>query len=179
MAIRDMHPVAESFDDAVVIADSRRRPEVFHVLFDRHYERVRRYAWGRIGAAGDDVAAEVFVIAFASRERYDLTRPDAVPWLLGIATNLIRRHHREEQRRLRLLAALGSERPSAGGRDGVDPAVAAAIGRLHRRDREVLLLFAIGELSYTEIARALGIAEGTVRSRLHRARRILKEVMSG
>jgi RNA polymerase sigma-70 factor, ECF subfamily len=178
MAIRHMHQVMGSLDDAMVIADSRRRPETFHVLFDRHYERVRRYAWGRIGAAGDDVAAEVFVIAFASRERYDQTRPDAAPWLLGIATNLIRRQHRDEQRRLRLLAALGGERPSEAGAEGVDPAVAAALARLHRRDRDVLLLFAIAELSYTEIAQALGIAEGTVRSRLHRARRILKEVMS-
>lgn len=178
MAIRDMHPVIGSLDDAVVIADSRRRPEAFCTLFDRHYERVRRYAWGRIGPAGDDVAAEVFVIAFASRERYDLTRSSAVPWLLGIATNLIRRQYREERRRLRLLAALGSERPFEAGGDRVDPTVATAIGRLHRRDRDVLLLFAIAELSYTEIAQALGIAEGTVRSRLHRARRILKEVMS-
>lgn len=173
-----MQPVTGSLDDAMVIADSRRRPEAFHVLFDRHYERVRRYGWARIGAAGEDVAAEVFAIAFAARERYDLTRPDALPWLLGIATNLIRRQHREEQRRLRLLAALGGERPSDATAGAVDPAVAAAMGRLHRRDRDVLLLFAIADLSYAEIAQALGIAEGTVRSRLHRARRILKEVMS-
>lgn len=56
--------------------------------------------------------------------------------------------------------------------------VAGALGRLHRRDRDVLVLFAVAELSYAEIAQALGIAEGTVRSRLHRARRRLKEVMS-
>jgi RNA polymerase sigma-70 factor (ECF subfamily) len=177
MAIRDMQPALGSLDDAVVIADSRERPEAFHILFDRHYERVRRYARARIGAGGEDVAAEVFAIAFAGRDRYDLTRPDAVPWLLGIATNLIRRQHREEHRRLRLLAALGGERPSDATAETVDPAVAAAIGRLHRRDRDVLLLFAIAELSYAEIAQALGIAEGTVRSRLHRARRIVKEVM--
>jgi len=177
MAIRDMQPVMGSLDDAAVIASSRARPEAFHALFDRHYERVRRYACSRIGATGDDVAAEVFVIAFAARQRYDLTRPDAVPWLLGIATNLIRRQHRDERRRLRLLAALGSERPSEAGGERVDPSVAAAIGRLQRRDRDVLLLFAIAELSYAEIAEALGIAEGTVRSRLHRARRILKEVI--
>ena len=173
-----MQPVMGSMDDAAVIADSRRRPEAFRVLFDRHYERVRRYAWARIGPAGDDVAAEVFAIAFAGRDRYDLARPDALPWLLGIATNLIRRQHREEQRRLRLLAALGSERPPVARAEGIDPVVAGVLGRLHRRDREVLVLFAVAELSYAEIAQALGIAEGTVRSRLHRARRRIKEVMS-
>jgi DNA-directed RNA polymerase specialized sigma24 family protein len=106
-----MQPVIDAVDDGSLIADSLSRPELFRVLFDRHYGRVRRYAWARIGAGGEDVAAETFTIAFARRARYDTTRPDAVPWLLGIATNLIRRQHRVERRRLQLLAALGGERP--------------------------------------------------------------------
>ena len=172
-----MQPVIDGVDDGNLIADSCRRPEAFRVLFDRHYERVRRYSWARLGPAGEDVAAEAFAIAFARRADYDTGRPDAVPWLLGIATNLIRRHYRDEQRRLQLLAALGSERPADVSITSPDPAVAAAIGRLHRRDRDVLVLYAVADLTYGEIAAALGIAEGTVRSRLNRARRILKETI--
>jgi RNA polymerase sigma-70 factor (ECF subfamily) len=172
-----MQPVIDAVDDGNLIADSRSRPEAFRVLFDRHYERVRRYAWARIGAGGEDIAAETFAIAFAGRARYDTTRPDAVPWLLGIATNLIRRQHRDEQRRLRLLAALGCERRPESAVETASPAVARALGQLHRRDRDVLVLYAVAELAYAEIAEALGIAEGTVRSRLNRARRILKETI--
>jgi RNA polymerase sigma factor (sigma-70 family) len=172
-----MQPVIDAVDDGNLIADSISRPELFRVLFDRHYGRVRRYAWARIGAGGEDVAAETFTIAFAGRARYDTTRPDAVPWLLGIATNLIRRQHRGERRRLQLLAALGGERPPEGSPETTSLAVATALGQLHRRDRDVLVLYAVAELSYAEIAEALGIAEGTVRSRLNRARRILKETI--
>ncbi len=172
-----MQPVIDAVDDGGLIADSLSRPELFRVLFDRHYWRVRRYAWARIGAGGEDVAAETFTIAFARRARYDTTRPDAVPWLLGIATNLIRRQHRGERRRLQLLAALGRERPPERPPEPASLAVAAALGHLHRRDRDVLVLYAVAELSYAEIAEALGIAEGTVRSRLNRARRILKETI--
>jgi RNA polymerase sigma-70 factor (ECF subfamily) len=172
-----MQPVIDGVDDGTLIADSCRRPEVFRVLFDRHYERVRRYSWARLGAAGDDIAAESFAIAFARRADYDTARADAVPWLLGIATNLIRRQYREEQRRLQLLAALGAERAQETTIPSLEPEVAAALQRLHRRDRDALLLYAIAELTYGEIAAALGIAEGTVRSRLNRARRILKETI--
>lgn len=173
-----MQAVSGGVDDAAAMAASRERPEQFRIVFERHYERVRRYAWARVGAAGEDVAAEAFAVAFARRADYDLARSDALPWLLGIATNLIRHEYRDERRRLRLLATLGGERLS--GHPPVDRGrgVAAAVGRLHRRDREVLVLYAVGELSYAEIAEALGIAPGTVRSRLHRARRAVQEVLS-
>jgi RNA polymerase sigma-70 factor (ECF subfamily) len=133
--------VGDSFDDGAVIAASRREPERFRVVFDRHYERVRRYAWARIGSGGEDIAADVFAIAFEWRDRYDTARRDAAPWLLGIATNLIRSRYRQEQRRLRTLTALGREREQA---------------PLHRRDLDALTLYAIEDLSYAQIAEALG-----------------------
>jgi RNA polymerase sigma-70 factor (ECF subfamily) len=177
LAIVGMQPAVQTAHDGAMIAESYRRPELFRVLFDRHYERVRRYACARLGAGGEDIAADVFAVAFACRGRYDVARADAAPWLLGIATNLIRRQHRAERHRLRLLAALSAERSPDPVYEGVSQAVARALERLARRDRDVLVLYAIGELSYAEIAQAMGIAEGTVRSRLHRARRILKEAI--
>ena len=169
----------ESQADATVIAASLQRPEAFRTIFDRHYDRVRRYAVSRVGGAGEDIAADTFVVAFQRRRRYDVQHRDAAPWLLGIATNLVRRVHRDERRRLRTLAALHAERPPAApeSADGSPSEIAHVLLRLHRRDRDVLLLHAIEDLSYAEIAAALGIPEGTVRSRLNRARRILKEAL--
>jgi len=167
--------------DARLIARSLEDPDAFRDLFDRHWTRVRRYAAARVGDAADDVASETFATAFQCRGRYDLTRADAAPWLLGIATNHVRRLRRAEHKRLRALAAAGA---ASGPLQLVEPApprdgaLAHALLQLDRRDRDVLALFALADLSYAEIAAALGIPEGTVRSRLNRARRIVKEVLA-
>jgi RNA polymerase sigma factor (sigma-70 family) len=131
----------------------------------------------------DDLTSEIFSVAFRRRSSYDDTREDARPWLYGIATNLVRRHHRTEQRRLRAYAR--STLPTedfdvAGAIARVDAgaqktAVAAALAQLKPADRDVLLLFAGADQSYQDIAAALEIPIGTVRSRLNRARRIVRE----
>ncbi len=85
--------------DADVIELSRREPEQFAVLFRRHAPQIQRYVLRRLGPdAADDVVAETFLLAFRQRDRYDLARLDARPWLYGIATNLIGRHRRAEIR---------------------------------------------------------------------------------
>jgi RNA polymerase sigma-70 factor (ECF subfamily) len=111
--------------------------------------------------------------AFDGRRRYDRSRADALPWLLGVASNLLRRHWRTEKRRLDAYAR------SAGSRGGVttEPLaadLAAAVKALPRREREPLLLHAWAELSYDEIALALAVPVGTVRSRISRARARLR-----
>ena len=58
------------------------------------------------------------------------------------------------------------------------PAIAAAFQTLHAEDRETFLLFALGELTYDEVAVALAIPTGTVRSRIFRVRKILREQLS-
>jgi RNA polymerase sigma-70 factor (ECF subfamily) len=132
------------------------------------------------------VVAETFLVAFERRATYDLTVADARPWLLGIATNLVHRRHRSETRLYRSLqrvAGQSREHDGDAGTDRVDAgvdaartsgAVAAALADLPARDRDVLLLHAWGELPYADIARALDIPVGTVRSRLSRARRVLR-----
>src|SRR5919201_6732319 len=87
--------------DAQAIGASLADPEVFTVLFDRHFTAVHRYVQRRVGTdLADEVAAETFTRAFDERRRYDTSRADAKPWLLGIAANLLRRHWRSERRRL-------------------------------------------------------------------------------
>ncbi len=162
-------------------------PAAFAELFDRHAVAIYRYLARRAGPqAADDLVAATFLVAFERRAAYDLDRADARPWLYGIASNLVGRQHRDEARMLRAYARSGVD-PAA--EDGMDraleradaqasgPAVAAAVAELAVEDRDVLLLFAWASLSYAEIAQALAIPVGTVRSRLHRARRRVRAAL--
>jgi len=171
-------------EDARAIADSLRRPSAFEAVFTRHFAAVHRYAQQRVGVdAADEIAAETFLQAFDHRRRFDTTQPSARPWLLGIATNLMRRRWRDEKRQLaayaRTLEAAVADGAAAETAappvDGVDRDLAAALASLTGDDRDALLLFVWADLSYLEIADALDIPVGTVRSRISRARRRLRE----
>jgi RNA polymerase sigma factor (sigma-70 family) len=171
--------------DAEVIAASCADPEQFTLIFDRHFRTIHHYLARRVGTdTADDLAATTFTEAFAQRTRYERDRPDARPWLYGIATNLCRRHRRTERRKLRAFARSGIDPlvPDDTGRAdarmdalATGPAIAGALASLSLREREVLLLFARGDLSYSQVAQSLGIPDGTVRSRLNRARRKVRE----
>jgi RNA polymerase sigma-70 factor (ECF subfamily) len=183
------HLVSSPDSDAAIIEASRGDPERFAAIFDRYFGEIHRYLARRVGGeAADDLAAEVFLAAFSQRRRYDVARGCARPWLYGIATNLVGAHRRQEARYLRALARVerqprwqGEEERAA---DRVSaaaarPALTAAIAALAPGDRDVLLLVALAELGYPEIAQALGIPEGTVASRLNRARRQLRASLGG
>jgi len=177
----------EPDSDASVIAGSLDDPSRFGELFDRHATSVFRYLVRRVGVdEADALLGEVFSLAFEKRARYDLERPLARPWLYGIATNLLAHHWRSEARRIRATACLLARRQS--GEDATDrlvdaldaeelwPRVADAVAQLPAPERDVLLLYAWEDLGYEEIAAALDIPVGTVRSRLNRARTRLREL---
>jgi RNA polymerase sigma factor (sigma-70 family) len=168
--------------DSDIVGRSREHPAVFAELYDRHARTVHRYAMRRLGGdAADDVAAETFLVAFERRDRFDLAYDDALPWLLGIATVLIRKHRRVEARVWQAVAASGQPEAVADDRDDrLDAglavrALAAVIRRMPARDRDALLLYAWADLGYEGVARALDVPIGTVRSRLNRARRVLRQ----
>ncbi|BCY06037.1 RNA polymerase sigma factor [Actinoplanes sp. L3-i22] len=167
-------------EDGVLIRESVGDPERFAPLFDRHAVTVHRYLARRIGPPADDLLAETFLIAFRRRADYQPLRLEVRPWLLGIATNVLHRHVRQEERRYRALArAAGQQDPPPdpeGAEDRLDARairaeLAAALAKLKAADRDALLLLAWGQLSYAEIAATLAIPIGTVRSRINRARR--------
>jgi RNA polymerase sigma factor (sigma-70 family) len=167
--------------DAELMAGSGAEPELFAVLFDRHATGVHRYLGRRVGDLADDLLSETFLIAFRRRAAYRPEHVEVRPWLLGIATNVVHGHLRTERRRYRALARASAEPPSSGpgpedshdrlAAQALRGPLAAALASLEPRDRDVLLLFAWGQLSYEEIAAALDVPIGTVRSRLNRARR--------
>ena len=144
----------------------------FHALFDAQYAPVYRYLAHRLGdpAAAEDLAAETFLRAYAARASFRPGSPRA--WLFTIATNLLRDHARGAGRRDAALAAWAGREPAAGEPEYElpDAQLALALAALRVEEREALLLFAWAELSYEEIATVTGVAVGTVRSRLARAR---------
>jgi RNA polymerase sigma-70 factor (ECF subfamily) len=179
-------------DDAGLIAESCLAPERFGVVFDRHAAAIHGYIARRLGRdAADDLVAETFLVAFRQRGGYDPAQPSARPWLYGIATRLVSRRRRDEVRFFRAIA-----------RTGIDPAadpvaepvadevirradaktlhhqLAGALAGLAAADRDALLLVADG-LSYAEAAQALGVPDGTLSSRVARARRKLRAGLGG
>lgn len=178
--------------DYDLIRASLHRPEVFAEIFDRHAPAIHRFLSRRVGDLADDLLSETFLTAFRRRGDYRADRVDVRPWLYGIGANLIRRHQRDEVARYR---ALGRSSVSAvvprfrsadefdGAVDRLDaqalgPSLASALAALEARDREVLLLIAWGDLNYAEVATVLDIPVGTVRSRLHRARRRIQACLA-
>lgn len=182
--------MAEARSDTELLARAGSEPELFGVLFDRHFATIHRYLERRIGAeSADELAAEVFRVAFEQRRRFRSLHESALPWLYGVATNLMLKRWRGERRRLRALARLEAtaERDGTvfeGAEDRVDARteraqLLEALAALPQGDRDVVVLIAWEELSYDEVAAALAIPVGTVRSRLNRARRTLSELLAG
>jgi RNA polymerase sigma factor (sigma-70 family) len=188
VATRPVHTVTDT--DAEIIGRMHGDPALFAIVFDRYYPAIHAFACRRLGRdLADDVAAETFLVAFDHWQRYDTRRSSARPWLFGIASNLIAHQQRSEARRYQAFARADSA--AAADADSTDRIVGkvdaqAVRGRLARAlrditpsDREVLLLIAWAGLSCEETAQALEIPAGTVRSRLHRARKLLQAALGG
>lgn len=165
--------------DGVVMAASVDEPERFAEIFDSHAPIIERYLARRVGPdLARDLLSDTFLAAFGKRARFDSGQKSALPWLYGFASVEVARHRRAEVRRLELTRRLPTEhepafddsaldRVSAQSRSGE---LAAALAQLRAGERTVLLLWAWEDLSYEQIAAALDIPLGTVRSRLSRAR---------
>ena len=174
--------------DNEIIERSRDTPGAFAGLYDRHAGAIYRYAARRLGVGvADDVMSETFLVAFERRAAFDPTVGAALPWLYGIATTLMKKHARLEAASWRGMAASGAAEvvtddiASLESRVDAEASVrriSSALRRMAKRDRDALLLQAWAELSYEDIALALGVPVGTVRSRLNRARRMLREAIS-
>ncbi|WP_242903399.1 RNA polymerase sigma factor [Actinomadura terrae] len=161
--------------------------DAFAEIFDEHAGVVYRYAVRMVGdrAAAEDVVSLTYLEAWRQRERI---RPDGEslrPWLLGIAANVLRNTARAARRHRAALARLprGDTVPDfaddlVGRMTDAEQlaAVWAALSRLRPKEREVFTLVVWSGLDYAEAAEALGVPVGTVRSRLSRARRRLREL---
>ena len=164
--------------DAECLARSLNEPIAFELIFDRHFGAVHRYLHRRAGRElADELTAETFALAF-SRRGSCRASGSVLPWLYGIATNLLHRYRRAERRQLHAYNRSGVDRSvayedEADARvDGssLDARLAGALAAMRPRERDALLLYALADLSYEEVALALDVPVGTVRTWLHRAR---------
>jgi len=153
--------------------------EAFGRLFERHGERIHGFALRRTAdvTAAEDITAIVFLEAWRRRHEVMLHQPSALPWLYGVAANVLRGRNRSRRRHRAALERLARLRPPAielveCRSEALEEtrSILAAVAQLPRRERDVLSLAVWEGLSHEEIAVALGIAVGTVKSRLSRAR---------
>jgi DNA-directed RNA polymerase specialized sigma24 family protein len=122
----------ETCSDAQLLARALREPELFGVVFDRHFATIHRYLERRAGPdAADELSGEVFRIAFERRKRFRPVHESALPWLYGLATNLLLKRWRGVERHARALGRLevvsrNGDRPEL---DRSDDRVAASAAR--------------------------------------------------
>jgi RNA polymerase sigma factor (sigma-70 family) len=166
----------DSCSDSELLAGLPRHPELMGVLYERHALAVFRYLARRAGPpAAEDLLSEVFIAALSASSRVVAhDSGSALPWLYGIALNVLRRHFRERR------PGVGVARDPGMDWDAVDERLdawaergrlRAALAGLSESDRELLLLVAWEGLTHAEAAAALGISPVAARSRLHRARK--------
>jgi RNA polymerase sigma-70 factor (ECF subfamily) len=165
------HPEAASS-----VTDQRSVEQAYRL----HLPAILRYLRRRLGDdVAEDAAADVFTRAIRAHANGQAV---SLPWLFGVAANVISERRRSERRRLRAIERLAEQASSAETpveeRAALDPALVRALRSLSRRDREALLLVAWGELTYDQVAEALGVPVGTVRSRIFRARSQLASTTS-
>jgi len=160
--------------------------DAFGLLFERHAKTIYNYCFRRLGdwSAAEDMLTVVFLEAWRRRDT-EVQDDKVLPWLFGIATNVVRNRRRSERRFAAALRRMPEPQPEANFAERSDerlddealmrPAL-DLLAMLPRHEQEVFALCAWMELSYEDVALALGVPVGTVRSRLSRARRRLREL---
>lgn len=181
------HEQAVDVDDSVLWSRARSGDsEAFGMLFERHARTIYNFCFRRVGnwATAEDLVSIVFLQAWRRLDK-PLPRGKELPWLFGIATNVVRNRRRAERRHAAALRRVPKASPEPSFADDSDQRVdddelmgraLGLVARLPRREQEVFALCAWAELSYEDAAIALRIPVGTVRSRLSRARARLREL---
>jgi RNA polymerase sigma-70 factor (ECF subfamily) len=165
----------EKGSDAAVLAGLRSQPELIGVLYERHAAAVFRFLVRRVGpGAAEDLLSEVFVAALGARTRVvGHDSGSALPWLYGIALNVVRHHLRRAAAPGHVLLDLGMDWDAIEARvdaQALRGQLRAALSALSPVERDLLLLVAWEGLTPGEAADTLGISKVAARSRLHRAR---------
>jgi RNA polymerase sigma factor (sigma-70 family) len=173
--------------DAELITRSMTEPRCFAPLFERHAVAVHRYLAAKTSSADvEDLVSETFLTAFSCRGRFDVSHRGALPWLFGIANNVLRHHWRSESRRQSRLRRVVPLKDTADPTDQLvehldtkahESGFAEAFASLSEHQRETLILIGDLGLSYEDAALTLGVPIGTIRSRLNRGRARLRELL--
>jgi RNA polymerase sigma-70 factor, ECF subfamily len=157
--------------------------ECFGLLYDRHAGAVYGYLLRRTGSwtEAEDLTSAVFLLAWAKRARVVIDRDSLLPWLLGVARHALLNQRRTTARYRHAVAKIMPEAVPDHSDDVADRLddqrraieLRSQVRRLPRHERDVIELCVWAELDQKAAAVALGVAVGTVKSRLSRARRRL------
>ena len=177
-----MAGIPSGASDAELLRLSDEDGEAFGLLYDRHVDSIFTWLRARVGEPAADLTAEVFARAWLARQRFrHESDPSALPWLLGIARNVLRESLRKRRvedaarRRLgmpRLLAEDAALEAIDDGRS-LSESDRRALASLPERDRELLQLRVIEERPYRDIAARLRCTPQAAR---HRVSRLLREL---
>lgn len=162
--------------------------EAFTVLYHRHAEAVWHHGYRLTASrtAAEDVLAATFLTAWRRRADVRFVADSARPWLLAVAANEARTEWRRSTRHRRLADRVGPAPDVADHSDAVVASledrrrvhgVLAAIADLPAGQRDAVALCLVAEVRHADAARALGISENTLRSRIHRARARLRDLL--
>jgi RNA polymerase sigma-70 factor (ECF subfamily) len=179
-------PALSEATDGDLLAMAGSKPEAFGELFKRHSRSVYAYCARRTGNLdlAEDLTSVVFMEAFRRRRKLQLSSKSALPWLIGVANNVVRnadrslRRYRSALDRIPVPANGMSSEEDAMERLGAQEALASAleaISALTQGEQDVVLLVLWSEFTYADAATALSIPVGTVRSRLASARAKFKD----
>lgn len=172
----------DASDDAEQVRRAVEDRRAFAPLYHRYGDRIWRYVLQRTGspAVADDVLSETILGALESLERFDPERGSFATWIFTIASRRISDQQRGGRRLWRLINRAGKYEqrimpdPLSSIVSGIDAArVRAAVAKLPAADREIVILRYSAELSTRTIANIVGLTDGAVRVRLHRARQRL------
>lgn len=179
------HRCDQELWEAAVIGEA----DAFGELFERHHGLIYNFCFRRTGSwsTAEDLMAVVFLEAWRTRRGMQLHDGSLLPWLYAIATNVTRHQHRSTGRHQAALARVASRVTNIPDhadeiidRIGDEQRMRQVLGaftQLPQRERDVLELAAFASLDYAQIAAALGIPVGTVRSRLSRGRSRLRGIV--
>jgi len=148
-------------------------PEGFAALFEQEFDRLARNLRA-VDDAADDAVQEAFVQAFARWNRVG-TLDDPAGWVRRVAVNRLLNVRRS---RTRQQAAFERLAPRGGTEDAMSqPEVLQAVRCLPRQQRIAIALYYGRDLSVQEVADAMNISSGTVKSHLHAGRAALRELL--
>lgn len=167
------------------MADKPSADTQFRAVYDAHYGAVRNYCLRRLPLNDvGDAMAEIFTVVWRRLESVP-PADEALPWIYGIARNVLANQQRSSRRFARLSAKLGAQaQPADPGPEPVvvrreaDQRMVAALAELRPEEQELLRLRAWEQLSSAQIGDALGISPDAVDMRLARARRKLESIVA-
>jgi RNA polymerase sigma factor (sigma-70 family) len=173
--------MTSDLDDSELIARSLNGDEdAFVEVVRRHEAAVGAYLARRAGRdKAEDLLAEVWLAALASRASYDPMFPNAGPWLIGMAHNMLRRHWRSRPAEepfadVTSLASGWDPWTAVDHRVDVESLLRHALAQLRPQQREILTLVAWEDLTVADAGRVLGMPPGSARRCLHQARMALR-----